>query len=192
MLWEKCWVHFYWTNFTAGFCNQVPYPSQKLTTVGWGIWHSDLLPGFSFPSEKHSLLDNFCQVLLMSPPYLSPAQTFTSRGVDEVVWGYKDRLEPLYLEKHQKSLALSMIGKAQAQSLPSLWYHPQDVPNLTLVLWPESLISQSYLPTWLHDDCVSLPRKASIFPQWPLATDHWPRYVTNHITILNSPLKNVI
>lgn len=178
MLWEKCWVHFYWTNFTAGFCNQVPYPSQKLTTVGWGIWHSDLLPGFSFPSEKHSLLDNFCQVLLMSPPYLSPAQTFTSRGVDEVVWGYKDRLEPLYLEKHQKSLALSMIGKAQAQSLPSLWYHPQDVPNLTLVLWPESLISSLiFLRDFMMTASVYLERPlSSLSDHLPLTTglDMWP------------------
>lgn len=44
-----------------------PLPSYKLTIADWSIWHSDLLPGFSFLPEKEHLLDNICQVFLMSP-----------------------------------------------------------------------------------------------------------------------------
>ena len=50
-----------------------------------------------------------------SPTCLSPAQNFTSRSVGEVVWGYRDRLEPLYLERYQMPSALSMDGITQAR-----------------------------------------------------------------------------
>lgn len=59
------------------------------------------------------------------------------------MWGYKDSLEPLHLKRYQFS---PWLVKS------SLWYHPEDFPYPTSVLWPKGLISLSCLPTtsqWL-------------------------------------------